>query len=54
MNTSLYQCMKLNWLSGRYEWVTFEAVDEQEARARVTSSASISARRMTGNSDALR
>lgn len=39
MNVGLFQCLKLNWLSGRYEWVTFEARDDEEARARVAESA---------------
>lgn len=39
MNVTLFQCLKLNWLSGLYEWVTFEARDEQEARTFVAKSA---------------
>lgn len=39
MNVALFQCLKLNWLSGLYEWVTFAARDEHEALILVAKSA---------------
>lgn len=33
MTTNLYKCLKLNWLNGQYDWFTFEASGDDEARA---------------------
>jgi hypothetical protein len=32
MATEIFKCLRLNWLSGWYEWVTFAARDEATAR----------------------
>lgn len=32
MTANIYRCLKLNWLNGQYEWVTFEANSDDEAR----------------------
>jgi hypothetical protein len=33
MATQLFRCLRMNWLSGMYDWITFVARDENEARA---------------------
>jgi hypothetical protein len=33
MATQLFRCLRMNWLSGMYDWITFAARDEGEARA---------------------
>src|SRR5688572_8178264 len=35
VNTIVYQCLRLNWMCERYEWVTFEAPCDEAAWARV-------------------
>ena len=32
MATQLFRCLRMNWLSGMYDWITFAARDEGEAR----------------------
>ena len=32
MYTQLFRCLRMNWLSGMYDWITFAARDEGEAR----------------------
>ncbi len=39
MNANLYQCMRMNWLSGYYEWVVFEADNDEAAGAITRASA---------------
>lgn len=34
MTTHLFKCLTMNWVSGMYDWVTFAARDEAEARRR--------------------
>ena len=35
MPAKLYRCLKFNWLSGMYMWVTFAAADETDARRQI-------------------
>jgi hypothetical protein len=35
MSTEIFKCLRMNWLSGWYEWVTFTARSEAAARALV-------------------
>ena len=39
MNANLYQCMRMNWLSGYYQWVVFEAESDEAAGAITRASA---------------
>ena len=36
MATQIFRCLRMNWLSGLYDWVAFSARDESEARMMVS------------------
>jgi hypothetical protein len=39
MTTNAYKCLRLNWLSGQYEWATFNARDDADANTLVRTAA---------------